>query len=122
METAREKNLTISNLQSNDWRSWSNRRFKRLFDVLVSVLGLLLLSPVFGPPSSVSRLSSSCVNVLQATTVRLSLRRTMSASLRLANGCATPSSTNCRSGLYDRIITEGEGEARPERRRRREDL
>ena len=39
METAREKNLTISNLQSNDWRSWSNRGFKRLFDV-------------FGPPSS----------------------------------------------------------------------
>ena len=48
METAREKNLTISNLQSNDWRSWSNRRFKRLFDVFVSVLGLILLSPVFG--------------------------------------------------------------------------
>src|SRR3990172_13416412 len=48
METAREKNLTISNLQSNDWRSWLNSGFKRLFDVFVSVLGLILLSPVFG--------------------------------------------------------------------------
>ena len=33
METAREKNLTISNLRSNNWRSWLNRGFKRLFDV-----------------------------------------------------------------------------------------
>jgi hypothetical protein len=60
METAREKNLTISNLQSNDWRSWSNRGFKRLFDVFSPPSSVpRLRSPVFSPPSSVSCLSSS---------------------------------------------------------------
>src|SRR6266498_1621334 len=47
METAREKNMTISGLQSNHWRPLLNSAFKRAFDVFFSVLGLVILSPFF---------------------------------------------------------------------------
>jgi lipopolysaccharide/colanic/teichoic acid biosynthesis glycosyltransferase len=47
METAREKKLTISNIQSASLRSWWDGALKRAFDILVSAPGLVVLSPFF---------------------------------------------------------------------------
>jgi len=48
METVRENKLTNSRSQTIALRPWWNDALKRIFDMVSSILGLLLLSPIFG--------------------------------------------------------------------------
>ena len=47
METAKNKNLSIPNIRIAPIRFWWNAAVKRAFDMLVSALGMIVLSPFF---------------------------------------------------------------------------
>jgi lipopolysaccharide/colanic/teichoic acid biosynthesis glycosyltransferase len=47
METAKNKNLSLPDIQTVPMRSWWSGIVKRAFDILISILGMLVLSPFF---------------------------------------------------------------------------
>jgi lipopolysaccharide/colanic/teichoic acid biosynthesis glycosyltransferase len=47
METAKDKKLSIPTIQTVGIRAWWNKALKRAFDILISTVGMIVLSPFF---------------------------------------------------------------------------